>query len=164
MKTYLEWRKSFISSTYRIYSEKKQVGVLREHTFAQTADGELNGKKYTFRTKGFLNQKTDIIDGLSGETIGLMEYNSWMTKATISIGNRKVLWKYNNMWNTKWSIYDSDSIKIDYAGSTTGGHIESTIDDDLLLLTGLFVTNYYWQITTLILTAIFIPIIANFSN
>jgi len=164
MKTNLEWRKGLLSSTYRIYDEGRQVGVLREHTFAQTANGELNGMKYTFRTKGFLNQKTDIIDDRSGETIGEIEYNTWMTKATLTFGNRIVFWKYNNMWNTKWSIYDSDNIKIDYAGSTTGGLIDSSIDDDLLLLSGLFVTNYYRQIALVIFVVIFIPILTNLSS
>lgn len=164
MKTSLEWRKGLFSSTYRITKEGRPVGELIEHTFAQTADGELNGKKYTFRTKGFLNQKTDIIDRRTGDVIGGIEYNAWMTKATLSFGPRKVLWKYTNMWNTKWSIYDSDSIKIDYSGSTSGGQIESSVDDELLLLSGLFVTNYYWQLTAIILAVVFIPIIANLTN
>lgn len=164
MKTSFEWRKSLFSSTYRILSEGRQIGVLEEHMFTQTANGELNGREYTFRTKGFLNQRTDIIDDRSGETIGGIEYSSWMTKATLSIGKRKVFWKYNNIWNTKWSLYNSEGINIDYAGSTTGGHIESTVDDELLLLTGLFVTNYYWQMTAIVLAAVFIPIIANFSR
>jgi len=87
-----------------------------------------------------------------------------MTKATLTFGNRIVFWKYNNMWNTKWSIYDSDNIKIDYAGSTTGGLIDSSIDDDLLLLSGLFVTNYYRQIALVIFVVIFIPILTNLSS
>jgi len=164
MKAAYQWRKSFISSTYRIYSEGRQIGFLKEQIFAQTANGELNGKKYTFRTKGFLNQKTDIIDDRSGDTIGGIKYNAWMTKATLLFGERKILWKYNNIWNTKWSLYDSENNKIDYTGSTTGGHIESTIEDDLLLLTGLFVTNYYREMFAVIFIVIIIPILANLSN
>jgi len=164
MKTRLEWRKSFLSSKYSIYTEGRQIGTLRENTFAQTANGDLNGKQYTFRTKGFINQKTDIIDDRSGKAIGGIEYNSWMTKATFTIGDKTAFWKYNNMWNTKWSIYDSDGIEINYSGSSTGGHIESTTNDELLLLTGLFITNYYRQILTVIFIVVFIPIITSISK
>ncbi len=54
------------------------------------------------------------------------------------------------MWNSKWSIKDSEGTLINYAGSSTSGKIDSNVDDDLLILTGLSVTNYYWQITILL--------------
>jgi hypothetical protein len=37
---------------------------LKDKTFSQTVNGELNGKEYTFKTKGFIKQHTEIIDSL----------------------------------------------------------------------------------------------------
>lgn len=88
---------------------------------------------------------------------GLATAADWMTKATISIFDKTFIWKYENIWNTKWSVIDSEGISINYSGDSTSGKIESTLEDDLLLLTGLFVTNYYWQITIVIIFIIFIP-------
>ena len=85
---------------------------------------------------------------------GLATAADWMTKATISIFDKTFIWKYENIWNTKWSVIDSEGNSINYSGDSTSGKIESTLEDDLLLLTGLFVTNYFWQITIVI---IFIP-------
>ena len=65
---------------------------------------------------------------------------------------------YDNLWNTRWSIFNSEWIDIKYSGSLTSGQIDSNIDDALLLLSGLFVTNYYWQMTIVIFIAAFIPI------
>jgi hypothetical protein len=62
------------------------------------------------------------------------------------------------MLNTKWSIFNSEGIRINYSGSSTNGRIESNTEDDLLLLSGLYVTSYYRQLTIAILIAVFVPI------
>lgn len=48
-----------------------------------------------------------------------------------------------------------------FAGGMSKGSIEADRMDDLLVLTGLFVTNYYRQMAVIILVAIFIPILAS---
>ena len=158
MQTKIRWKKELFSNLYSIYSNGQQIGKLKDKTFFQTANGELNGKKYTFKTKGFFKQHTEIIDNLENKVIGEITYNNWMTKATISVANKTINWKYDNLWNTKWSIFNSEGIKIQYSGSSTSGQIDSNIDDALLLLSGLYVTNYYWQMTVVVLVAVFVPI------
>ena len=158
MQTKLKWKKNYFSNLYIIYSNGKQIGKLKDKTFCQTANGELNGKEYTFKTKGFFKQHTEIIDNLENKVIGVITYNNWMTKATISIDNKTINWKYDNSLNTKWSVFNSEGIKIQYSSSCISGQIDSNIDDALLLLSGLYVTNYYWQMTVIILVAVFIPI------
>ena len=159
MQTTLRWKRNFFSNLLSIHSEDRQVGELREKPFAQISEGELHGKKYSFKTKGFLNQYTEIIDSIENKVIGEIHYSSWMTKATISIDSKKSSWKYDNMWNTKWSIFNSEGIDIKYSGSSTSGQVESNIDDELLLLSGLVVTNYYWQLTMIIIFIVLIPIL-----
>ena len=160
MQTNFNWKKGIFSDTYRVYSNNQQVGELKNKTFSQSSTGEINGKSYTFKTKGFFKQHTEIIDNSDNSVIGEIAYNNWMTKAFLSIREVKHTWKYENAWNTKWSIYESDKAVISYKGSSTGGKIESDIDHDLLLLTGLYVTNYYWQMTVVILVAVLVPIFA----
>ena len=157
MQTNLKWKKEFFSGTYNIYSKEQFIGKLKNSSFSQKAEGEINGKKYTFRTKGFFNQHTEIRDAIDNKVIGNITYNGWMTKATLSILDKKITWKYDNLWNTKWSIFDSESIEIKYSGSSSSGQINSNTDDELLILSGLFVTNYYWQITLVIFISL-IPI------
>ena len=60
MKTNLRWEKEIFCSTYSIYSNNQLIGKLKDKTFSQSADGELNGKEYIFRTKGLFNQHTEI--------------------------------------------------------------------------------------------------------
>ena len=158
MQTKLRWKKDFFSGLYTIYSNGQQVGRLKDKTFSQTADGELNGRRYTFRAKGFFRQHTDIIDNTDNRVIGVISYNDWMTKASITVGNKTVNWKYDNLWNTRWSVFDAEGARIQYSGSSSGGEIDSDTDDALLMLTGLYVINYYWQTTIAVLVAVFVPL------
>jgi hypothetical protein len=157
----LNWKKGFFSDTYRIYANKQQIGKLKNKTFSQTSVGEIKGKKYTFKTKGFFKQQTEIIDNSDNSVIGKITYNNWMSKASLSIRNKQFSWKYENFWNTKWSLNDSDGVQINYKGSSKSGQINSKTDNDLLLLTGLYVTNYYWQMTIVIIMVVLVPIWAS---
>lgn len=158
MHTKLRWEKGLFSKTYKIYANNQLVGNLVDKTFSQSASGELDGGRYTFRTKGVFKQHTEILDNKENKVIGQIIYNSWMTKATLSVLGKTISWKYDNVWNTKWNIFDKDGISIKYTGSTISGKIDSNTDDALLLLCGLFVTNYYRQMFIVILIAVFIPI------
>lgn len=158
MKTSYSWTKGFFSNLYSIYYNGGLIGNLKDKSFSQTAQGEVNGKEYIFKTKGFLKQHTEIIDSSENRIIGEITYNSWMTKAKITLKDKTINWKYDNAWNTKWSLFDSAGILMNFSGSSSKGQINANVDDELLILAGLFVTNYYWQTTTAVIIAALIPI------
>lgn len=157
MQTNLKWNKGMFSNMYKIYSNGTQVGSLSDNSFSQSSVGVFGDKKYKFQTTGLFDQKTQVIDAANNKSIGVINYSNLMTKATITINGKIINWKYDNMWNTKSSISNSEGIDIKYYKSSSGGKIESNTDDELLLLAGLFVINYYWQMTIAVLV-IFIPI------
>lgn len=158
MKSTLTWKRGIFSSTCRIFSGEDFIGELASYAFKQTAEGVIRNKKYLFRTKGLFKQETQIIDGVSDQVIANITYNSRMSKATIEFKDRTVLWKYDNTWQTKWSLYDKLGIYMKFAGRQSKGTIEFEEEDDLLVLTGLFVTNYYQQAMIAIMVAVLIPI------
>jgi hypothetical protein len=158
MKTTLIWKKGLFNKTYRIYSNNSPIGKLVERTWSSSADGEINNKKYQFKTQRFFKQKTQIIDTENNSVIGTIVYNIFMTRATIEYLGQKAYWKYSNIWNTQFSITDLGGNKISYRGTSFNGKLEFNQPNDLLVLTGLFVTNYYWQLSVATLIIIFIPI------
>jgi hypothetical protein len=93
MAIMLRWKKGLFSGAYRIYSGDKQSGTLTDKSFFQSARGDLNGKRFIFRTKGLLKQHTEIIDPEVNRMIGKISYNSWMTKATITLHEKTVNWQ-----------------------------------------------------------------------
>ena len=158
MKTILRWEKGTFSSTCRIYSGEEILGELTDHTFKQISDGFIGNQPYRFKTKGFFGQETQILEGKNDRVIGNISYKSWKTKATIQIQDKVFYWKYDNGWQTKWSVFDDSHVYMKFAGKLSKGTIEFEEDNDLLVLTGLFVTNYYQQAMVAILVAVFIPI------
>ena len=158
MKIVLHWKKAAFSSTFRILSGDEVIGELTNNAFKQTAEGVIRNKQYRFKTKGLFKQETQIIDAKSDQLIGSISYNSMMNKATIQFKDRIVNWKYDNTWQTRWSLYDNLGIYMKFSGRYTGGTIEYEEEDDLLVLTGMFVTNYYQQAMLVIMVAVFIPI------
>jgi len=160
MKNNLTWSKSLFSSLYQIYSNGKQHGNLVDKPFSRTTKGMFNSKEYLFRNTGFFNQKTEIVDCSDNNVIGEIDYNSWRSKATVSINERTYLWKYDNFWNTRWSLSDPDGVSVRFNSSTTRGQIDAETEDGLLLLSGLFVKNYYLQKAfVVIFVAVIIPVI-----
>ena len=158
MPSKIHWKKKLISRSYAIYSSNQLIGQLREKVFSQTSTGELNDKEYKFITSGFFKQVTSIVDTKENKKIGEISYGTWMTKATFYINNKTYYWKYDNLLNTKWSVYNEEETEIKYYGSYTNGIIEANTDDSLLLLSGLYVKNYYLQTTIAVMIAVFIPV------
>lgn len=158
MNTILHWKKGSFSTTYQILSGEEKIGELASYTFKQTAEGVIRNKRYLFRTKGLFKQETQIIDGENDRVIANITYNSMMSKATIQFKDRTINWKYDNTWQTRWSLYDNLGSYMKFAGRQSKGTIEYEKEDDLLVLTGMFVTNYYQQAMIAIMVAVLIPI------
>ncbi len=158
MKILLNWKNKSFSSTNQIFLGDELLGELKNHSFKQTAEGHLGQKSYRFETKGLFKQETRIIDGKSDVLIGNISYNSMMTKATIQLKGRSIYWKYDNTWQTRWSLGDDQGTLMKFSGGMIKGTIACEEIDELLLLCGMFVTNYYQQATIAIMVAIFIPI------
>jgi hypothetical protein len=160
MKTSLTWTKGVFSNLYKIYAGGDSIGDLKESSFSQSAKGSIRGREYLFRTHGFFNQSTEIIDSLNHKIVGKIQYNSWRSKATITLNGKTINWKYDNVWNTQWSLSDSDGTVMRFNSSTTKGQIDAGPDDELLVLTGLFVKNYYMQMAfVVIFIAVIIPVL-----
>jgi hypothetical protein len=158
MQSDLEWKKDLFSNLSKIYSEGRQVGEIKEKTFSKTATAELNNKRYSFITTGFFKPKTEILDE-SGKKLGVITYSNWMTKATITLDREVLFWKYDNLWNTEWRVFNKNGVQVKYKGSFSGGNIQSNTDDDLLLLSGLFISNYYREMLILIMFIVLLPVI-----
>lgn len=155
--TILYWKKGFFSQTYEIYSSISLIGMLKNKTWSSSAEGIINGKKYLFKTQGFFKQRTQIVDFENGAVAGNITYNLWMTKAMIENSGIIAFWKFDSFWYSKWSIVGQDGNEMHFEGSSGKGRILSRKENDLLALTGLYITNYYWQLM-IILFAALIPL------
>lgn len=153
------WKKNIFSDTYSIYENDLQVGSLKGNSFSLTAYGILHGKAYNFKTKGFLRQQTDIVEEATQKVIGTVTLGHFWTKAIIRLHGKEIQWRYENLLNTKWSIYEETGISIKYTSSSTTGQIESNSQNVPLLLAGLFVTDYYLKMSLFVFIILIVAIV-----
>lgn len=145
MKANLNWKKGFFKSTYEIFNFSMPIGMLKPKNWSHSADGELNGKKYFFKSKGFFRQKTEIIDTAKNIILGEISFNSWRHKASIEYTGKLITFKFINFWNTKWNLSDEKGIIISFSGKSSKGTIETDSQNDILVLAGLYIASYFWK-------------------
>jgi hypothetical protein len=158
METMLNWKKGLFKNIYEIYSDSIPVGHLNEKSWTQSSNGELYGEKFHFKTTGFINKETKVFNNENSIPIGKITYNSWMTKGKIEYSDKVYYWKFDNIWSTSWRLYNAEGLQVKYKCSSTKGRIEYDLQNNFLVLTGLYIYNYYWQTTFVILIVVFLPV------
>ncbi len=158
MQLNLKWEKKIISNLYLIYQNDKLIGNINKDIFSLKYNGELNGRSFLFIRKGFLNQQVLIIEQSNQRIVGEISLGSWLTKASILINNNTYNWKCKNFWSAKWSISDFKETQIQYSKSLSKGEIYSNTNNELLLLSGLYIAIYYRQQSLLIILIALIPL------
>lgn len=159
MKTNYHFKKSIFSNTCKIYEGNKEIGFIKKDYFAQKTFAELNGKKFSFNEKGAFERSSKILNSLE-KTIGEINYNIWEHKATINLADEKLSWQYINIWNTRWRIQNSTGkiIEFNNDGNIDTQQIEN---NEIEILSGLYLYKHYRKVTILVFAIIFTPIFLN---
>ncbi|MCU0455888.1 MAG: hypothetical protein MUE74_06255 [Bacteroidales bacterium] len=145
MESTLTWKTKFFSNTWDIIQYDRSVGEIVNKAFSRSASGTLRGKKLLFEIRGFFKQQTRILEAESESVVAEVAISSWKTKATISYNNHDYTWQHDNFWNTKWSISDVNGALVKYHSRAMGGEITAYTSDEVLIIAGLFIKNYFRQ-------------------
>lgn len=164
METLLTWKKGFFKSAIEIYSGEQLLGRIKDKNWSQESEGELNGKKFRFVTKGFFKPYTLIFDSSTSSELGKINYNGWGNKATLELSGNIYNWKYLNTWGSKWILSDSSGNQISYKGSNSKGEISSSTFNEILILSGLFIRDYFWQMVSVVFIVLLPVFIASANN
>lgn len=143
MEAHYIWKTKLFSSKYEIFRNETPVGEFTDKTWSRTAIGELNNRKITFVTKGFFKNDTRIINSSDDSEIGNIRYNTWKTKATILLGNKEYSFAFDNLFHTKWIVSNENGPLIKYQSGYSNHSIDAYTDDDVLILTGLFIRQLF---------------------
>ena len=146
-------------STITISSEGREVGQLTGSAWSQSKTGMLNDKKYLFEISGFFRQEATVISPDDRSIVGKIDFNSWHTKGQITIGDRTYQWSYKDIFNTKWEVMDGAIPVMQGKFSLSKGEVTSELADELLVLSGVFIANFYLQSMIAIFVLLFIVMI-----
>jgi hypothetical protein len=87
-----------------------------------------------------------------------------MTRARIEYSGKVYYWKFDNSWNNGWKLYNSEGFQVKYNSSSSKGSIEYDLQDNFLVLTGLYINNFYWKTALILLIAVILPIVVVIFN
>ena len=150
MENHLVWNKGFLDSNYQLFANGKISGSIFFNTWKNEAKGIGLTNSFFFKTEGFLNPTTKLINE-KNEIIGIITYDSWHTKATVNMTSGEVFaWSFSNSWLSQWMITDFKEKQISYHSHSSNGTITSSTSDEIMLLTGIFIREYYARILIMI--------------
>jgi len=118
-------------------------GYLKRDSLSQSANGEIKGEVYSFKTSGFIKKNTIIYNGLTYKSLAVISYDEWRSRAILSAGDRIMYFKFDSFYQNSWQLSGTGGEHIAYSATSNKGYINSTTDDSLLLLSGLLVADYY---------------------
>jgi len=145
MEQRFNWKTKLFSKKFEIYQHDSLKGEIYKENWSRKVTGELNVRRVRFETKGFFKNETTIID-LQGEIeIGRVNFAGVRSRAIILYQNREFKWQYDNLIRSKWSVNDENGAIIRYHSNAFTGIITSYTRDEILILTGFFVRNFFKQ-------------------
>lgn len=138
----LTWQSNVLLNSFKLYEQNQQIGFLKKVFLKKIFQSEIFGKQFTFISKGFFKQTTEIFD-CNNILIGSVIHNGSIAGSRIEINESITFWKYVSSFRTKWEICENytNKVLLKYGGFLKSGSLESNTNEDLLILIGLF--NHY---------------------
>ncbi len=145
MDARFSWKTKFFSRKYEIFQYDTLAGELNKQSWSRKSYGKLNGRGIVFVTKRLFKPVTEIIDLTNDSVIGSIISVPWKRKATIKYQDNQYSWQFENFWNTRWSVSNENGVLIKYQSRRLKGSIDSYTKDEVLILAGFFIRNYFIQ-------------------
>ncbi|MCF0059595.1 hypothetical protein [Dyadobacter sp. CY356] len=141
----LQWTSTMSGNETRIFRGKLIAGLIKRSTWKDDAQGELNGYMIRFKTTGFWNPTTKILDIEGTRELGHIKYNSWKTTAVITYENQSYDWSFDSWMRKTWNVKNGEN-HARYSKTSfwkNKGEIEAENISPAIILTGLFVYSYF---------------------
>ena len=157
MEQVLFWRKGLFDSSYQVFDQQQLKFSMNFSSWQNSAIATTQTGIYLLKSEGFAKPETRIVNN-QNETLATITYDWLGFKARIVFASGETFdWRYQNSWLSRWSLNNLKDKQILFSASAGNGNIHSSVDDDMLVLTGLFIREYYSRILFgLILLVIFL--------
>ena len=156
MEKVLNWRKGLFDSNYQVWENTFLKFSINFSSFKNSAMATTQEGIYWLRSDGYSNPETRIFSQ-KNELLAVIRYDWINFKAKIvCTSGDEFDWSYQNSWLSRWSINNHKDKQAIYNSSSGGGLIHSNVEDDLVIVAGLFIREYYSRILYLFLIIIFL--------
>ncbi|MBD2699784.1 hypothetical protein IC229_03990 [Spirosoma sp. BT702] len=159
MSRKLNWVKEAFSREISLMQDGQVVGGMHRNGFSRDVDAFLNNVQLRFDVMGFLVQSVNIHDiNANNQIIGTIEF-SFGKRAELKLNNgSNYLWKRHNVLMREWDMirenadgspekeivnYDLTRRFFEEQGDITVDENGETKSVEVIILTGLFIRNYF---------------------
>lgn len=151
------WSTKKIKRIISISSDNIPVGNLFLYPDKLSAEAELFNKIYRFESRGHLSRYTDVYNQNSENINATIKSNIWNSGAQIIYNESEYSFRFDNIWCKSWKLTSSDGkLLFDYERIKNGGKIESSEENNLPLLCGLYFANKNYEETSTTSLVLFI--------
>ena len=134
MSKTIVWRKGIL------YSSNSPIGR-RVKINDDSVAYSMNGVDVEFLDKGFMTKRA-VIKGADNHSIGEIIKKKWSKRARITFKNgNEYLLKKTGLFSRKWKMTAGRNPIMDFHFSLTKGEINYLFEDEILILSGLYVIN-----------------------
>ena len=161
MDKQLTWTKGLLENTYQLFENGLIINTLFFDTWKNEARSIGKENTFLFKTNSFFDSNTQILTG-KGEILGVINFDLWQSKAVVNLASgEQFACNFNNYLFSKWTITNFKDKQLFYYSNTTSGTITTNTDDELMVLSGLFIREHYSRALVLfiIFVALFVIII-----
>lgn len=147
MEKVVTWTKGVFDSSYQIFSNGQICGNLIFETWNNHALGIMSQKNYRFKCSGFSDITTTIY-GDNNEELGLITFHMWQFRAIIALKDQVPFsWNYSNSWLSSWILSNHKDTHLNFKASSGAGVVlGNNLDNELALLAGLYVKEFFSRI------------------
>ncbi|WP_316829057.1 hypothetical protein [Pedobacter miscanthi] len=159
MSKFINWKSDWLSGNFQLFADGVQKGMITFSTWRSDAESMFEDKNYQFVNEGVWQSRTKVIDRKTNEVVAVINYDSWKSKALISLkSGEQYEWKSTGIWKAQFTVSNYKDEHIMYSSSSNAGAISSDSDNEMLIIAGLFIKQIYNKRAVLLIACI-MPII-----
>ncbi len=146
MEQVLYWRKGLFDSNYQVFEQQQLKFSMNFTSWQNSAIATTQTGIYLLKSEGFSRPETRILNN-QNEVLATITYHWLGFKAKIVFASGEAFdWSYQNSWLSRWSLNNLKDKQILFNASAGNGNIHTNVNDDMLIVAGLFIREYYSRI------------------
>jgi len=143
MTTNLNWNKNLYRNQIKIFQGFQKHSSLTGNLLNTKVIGSFKENKYIFKRNN--SNDISIVDLRTDEEVVTIKINKLVNKSVINLKGKNYTFSYENFFKSSWTIKQDYKDLIKYKSNFNRGRINSETDDELLILTGMYLSNQFWK-------------------
>ena len=149
MNKNLNWLKDTFDSKYQVFDKGILTFALNFSSFKNSAIATTQDGIFLFKSLGVSKPESHILNN-KNEVLAVITFQWLELKANIEFrGGEKYLFRFQKTWLTEWTINNGTDKQIFYKSKSGSGLVNSNVDDEILILIGLYVKEYFSRLIIL---------------